>query len=205
MSDKSKGQFETADEQVVPAESKDTKENETVNEEKDTVKYATYKKLLNQRKKDAEELKELREFKEALEEKEAKEKGNYEALLKSREEKIQTLESKLTSYEQDLTEGTKLQAFVDRLPGPVKRQEYLSFVNLDEIALDPETKKVDEHSLKNAVDDFVKNYGDLLDKKENNTLPKVTSLGGRPNKKRSLKDLSREELRQAYLAGDFEE
>lgn len=204
MSNEQKDQFVTDAKDQIVSEQESTKTEETTNET-DVVKYATHKKLLNQLKNKSEELEELRRFKEEIEETEAKKKGDYEALLKAREEKIQSLSSKLESYETNLREGQKLQAFMDNLPGKIKKQDYLSFVNLDEIALDPETNRVDETSLKIAVDKFVQEYPDLIEAKGKNSLPKVASLGGRPNVKRSLKEMSREELRQAYLSGQFKQ
>lgn len=198
-------QLETESTQIVSEQNSENDKTSDESREDGAVKYSTHKKLLNQLKNKGEELEELRAFKKQFEENEAKKKGDYEALLKSRESRIEELESKLTSYETTLIEGQKLQAFVDNLPGKVKRQEYLSFVDLDDIALDPETNRVDEHALRLAVEKFVKEHGHLIETGQKNTLPKVGSLGGRPNMKRSLKDLTREELRQAYLNGDFKD
>lgn len=192
-----------ADTGVVSQPDQETENLENVNE--DVVKYSTHKKLLNQLKSKSEELEELRNFKRQFEETEAKKKGDYEALIKSREDELKEWKEKATSYERNLIEGQKLSAFINKLPGKIRRDEYLSFVDLDEIALDPSSNRVDERSVEMVVNKFVEKYGDLLEAKSENKLPKVGSLGGRPNMKRSLKEMSREELRQAYLSGQFKD
>lgn len=203
MSDDKKDPLVTDSEnQLVTEPEQKTTDTESKEE---IVKYSTHKKLLNQLKNKSEELEELRQFKKQFEENEAKRKGDYEALLKSRESELEEWKNRATTYEQNLVEGQKLTAFINKLPGKIKRDEYLSFVNLDDIALDPDSKRVDEHSVELAVNKFVENYGDLLEAKSENKLPKVGSLGGRPNMKRSLKELTREELREAFINGSFKD
>lgn len=174
-------------------------------EQNEVVKYSTHKKLLNQLKNKGEELEELRDFKRRFEEQEAKKKGDYEALIKSRDAELAEWKTRATEYERNLVEGQKLSAFINKLPGKIRREEYLSFVDLEDIALDPSTNRVDESSVDMAVNRFLEKHGDLLEAKNKNSLPKVGSLGGRPNMKRSLKELSRDELRQAFISGNFKE
>lgn len=202
MSDDQKEPLVTENDSPIVSEGEQKTENQT---EQDVVKYATHKKLLNQLKNKGEELEELRNFKKRFEEQEAKKKGDYEALIKSRDAELAEWKTRATEYERNLVEGQKLSAFINKLPGKIRREEYLSFVDLDEIALDPSTNRVDESSVDMVVNQFVEKYGDLLEAKNKNSLPKVGSLGGRPNMKRNLKELSRDELRQAFISGNFKE
>jgi hypothetical protein len=197
-------QFETGNQDLGDRDS-NTNENDFETDGQGTVKYSTYKKAINQLKNQKGEIEELRNFRRQIEEKEMQKKGEYDKLLKVRDERINELEGKLGSIERDRLEGKKLNAFIDKLPGKIKKQEYLSFLDTDSINVDPESGQIDEMSLDNAVNSFVKNYNDLIQPTNSKSLPSVGHLGGKPNLKRSLKDLSREELRQAYRQGAFRE
>ena len=205
MSDKNQDPIVSGADSEIVSQSDQQTDKTTEDNSTDVVKYSTHKKLLNQLKNKSEELEELRRFKQELEENEARKKGDYEQLLKAREAELKEWKERASSYERNLVEGQKLSAFINKLPGKIRRDEYLSFVDLDEIALDPTTNRVDERSVEMVVNSFVEKYGDLLEAKSENKLPKVGSLGGRPNMKRSLKEMTREELRQAYLNGEFKD
>lgn len=206
-----KGQFETDAPEIVSQENlKESVEGRGEGAEtgdvsdKDPVKYATYRKLLNQHKNTRSELDELRAFKQQKEEEEALAKGEFDKILRAREEQIAELKGKLDSIDRDMTDGQKLQAFLDRVPGKIKRQEYMSFVDLESIAINPDTGKIDEVSLEREVGKFVKEFPDLIQPASGKTLPQVGSIGAsRPNVKKSLKTMSDSELSNAFLNGQF--
>ncbi len=194
--------------------SQDNVQPENVNDVSDqgVVKYDTYKRVLGTLKNREAEMNELKSKLEAYEqqerslrEKELESKGQYEQILNTYKSKINEYENKLTTYEKNLMEGQKLNAFLDALPGRVKKQEYLSFVPTDEIALDPTTGMVDEHSVKVAVSKFVEHYSDLITPANSKTLPQLGRVGQIGAFKKDLNSASIEELRQAFLRGNFKE
>ena len=208
MSIETKGQLETATDSLETKQSQgetiETKVDEaTQSENEGMVKYATHKKLLNQLKNRSEELDELRAFKTKVEEQDAIKRGEFEKIIASRDETIKELQTKLDTIERDVTDGTKLQAFLDSVPGKVKKQEYLSFVDLDKIGVDPDTGKIDQISLERSVKNFVETYPEFIQPSSGKSLPNVGNLSQKVNTKRSLKELSDEELKRNYISGNF--
>lgn len=199
MDNDTQEQFETAPQDLGGQES--VKDSET--DQDGTVKYTTYKKAVSQLKNQKGELEQLRAYKQQIEEDALAKKGDFEKLLATREERINDLQGKLDNVEKDRLEAKKLGAFIDKLPGKMRKQEYLSFLDTDSIQIDPQTGKVDPLSLNSAVDTFVKDYGDLIQTANPKGLPNVGHLGGKPNLKRNLKDLSTSELRNEYLKGNW--
>lgn len=203
MTEKKEGQFETAD-----GTFETNQENQIVAElipsdEEKSIKYSSHKKLLNQHKSAKEELEELRAYKKQKSESEAMERGEHVKIIAARDEELLRYKTELEGINRDRTDGAKINAFMESLPGKVKRQEYLSFVDLESIAVDPETNKVDSLTLEKVVTQFVENFPDLIQPATSKKLPTIGSIGGNPNLKKSLKNLSREELRNNYIAGKF--
>jgi hypothetical protein len=201
MKEERNAQFETGTHEPVVQENEIIEEN--VEPKDDVVKYASYKKAVNQLKNQKSELEELREWKKQIVEDEQLKKGNFEQAIKSRDEALIDLKSKLTNFEQAEIDGKKIHAIQSKLPGKISNPEYLSFIDLDSIEIDPESGDLDELTLTRAVDGFVSRHAKLMEPTNSKGLPTVGHLGGRPNLKRSLKDLSRDELRQQYINGNF--
>lgn len=179
-------------------------------DDQDFVKYDTYKKTVDESKRKSErlksqsqELEELRLYKQKIEEDELARKGEYEKLLQTRDERINSLQSELDKHERNRIESQKINAFLEELGGDVKKDEYLSFVDWESIQRNPETGEIDKLTLEKAVSSFTENYDDLYIKKNQKKLPNVGHLGGKPNLRRRLKDLTDAELKQVYLKQRF--
>lgn len=177
---------------------------------KDTVSYETFNKLLAQRKKDREkltnyekQLEELSGWKKQIEEQESVKKGEYEKILSTYKTENETLKGKLSEVQKSIVDGQKYQSFIDKLPGRLDRSEYLQFVNVEEIAIDPETGVVDEATVQGAVDKFVKNYGKLITPTNTKSLPSHDRIGSVTITPKSVKQLSNEELKQAFIKGQL--
>ena len=144
----------------------------------DVITYETHAKLLKQRKVDLERLHELesqladvtRKQKEA-EEAELKKQGQYQELLKLRDQELETERTRLKDMQREKDYREKLYAFESKLPGRIKRPEFLAFVDADSIKLNPETNQIDESSLDNCVQSFVNKYADLIDVRSTQKLP----------------------------------
>ena len=157
-------------------------ENEGKN---DVVAYESYQKVLNEKKNVQarmgelqSQLNELLDAQKAQEEAKLNEAGEYQKLAQLKDQKIAELQSMVESansersqVKRDLEDTWKLQAFYQKLNGTVKRNEYLSFVDLDSIVIDPETRQVDETSVENVVGKFMESHGDLVHVKKAASLP----------------------------------
>lgn len=149
--------------------------------ENDKVSYDTYSRVLGKLKKTEQEMGEYRsvvqkfqEQQRLKEEEDLIKQNDFESFksLKERElaeaqKRMSELESSLSKKDQMILNTHKLTAFYDKIPGKIKKREYLSFVPLDQIEINPETFEVDEDSLMKTVNGFMQNHGsDLVDMKK---------------------------------------
>jgi len=203
MEDKDNGQLETATESLVTNQSESVEPKAEIVEDK-TVSYGSHKKLLNQHKHQKAELEELRSYKQRVEEEKALEKGEYEKVLKTREEELQNMRTRFQEIEQKEMDTRKIQAVLNQIPGQLVKPEYLSHVDLDAIAVDPDTKEPDSMGVEMAVGKFIKEHPTLFVPKKGKTLP-VYNAPNTPSSAKNLKSMSREELKEAFLRGNFKE
>lgn len=203
--------METSSNGIAPSSNASGEEEKVVTDgSKDVVSYETFNKLLAQRKKDREkltnyekQLEELSGWKKSLEEQESVKKGEYEKILSTYKTENETLKSKLSEVQKSIVDGQKYQSFIDKLPGRLDRSEYLQFVNVEEIAIDPETGVVDEATVQSAVDKFVKNYGKLITPTNTKSLPSHAQIGQVGTTIKTVKQMSNEELKQAFIKGQL--
>lgn len=151
---------------------------------KDSVSYETHTRLLEQRKKDQEKMRETQaQLETLLKEKTDREKqdleaqGNYKKMLELREKEVSETKQKLTEYETRWTNSVKLSAVMSKLPGKVEKSEYLNFLDLDKVAIDPDTQDVDIATVEAVASEFVKKYPELI-KAEGKKLPNASANGG---------------------------
>lgn len=171
-------------------------------EEKQTVAYESYQKVLGEKKAIQARLREIEENQRLAEEQRLAEQGDYKTMVENKEQQLKALQEQLNGirnerdlYSKDLSDTWKLQAFYKELPGQIKKSEYINFVDLDSIVFDPETKSVDESTVKSAVSNFMENYPDLVKQKTFKNLPPNAPKGS-VNKK-SLNSMSMDEQRGA--------
>ena len=122
---------------------KRAQEQQKSNEEQKLHETGEYKKLMELREREANELK----------------------------TKLTETERAKTLAEKDKEDMLKLNAFMSKLPGRIKNREYYVHVPLDKIVFDPSTGDIDPQSLDLAASEFVENHSDLLDKKSFPRLP----------------------------------
>lgn len=185
---KNKGEFimESESTKVI---SDDTAENlSEISENKDTVKYSTYRHALadaKNHKKRAEELQaRLADFErkeQELVENRLKEQGEYKKLLEIERQKRTEEEKKRAHYEKSLLDAHKLSAVREKIPGKLKRSEYYSFIDTDKIILDHETGEIDQNSLEAVVNSFIQDHGALIERQGSVGLPQNAASGSTNN------------------------
>jgi Skp family chaperone for outer membrane proteins len=113
-------------------------------------------------------------------------KGEFEKLNQIRQQEIDRLKAEKEEVEKMKSESDnalkdtwKLQAFYDKLPGKIKKREFLQFVDLNEIVFDSETGSVDPQSVDLAVNGFMENYSDLVDTSHVGRLPADHAKNGK--------------------------
>jgi hypothetical protein len=157
-----------------------TEQEAEIEKMKQEVDYASYKKVLDQRKADQEKAKtlaaklaELESEKKARDEAEMQKRGEYEKLLKQREEELERERSIAKQNAEKVATTWKLNAVNSALQkegARIKKHDYFSFVDFNKIGFDSESMRVDDDSLKEVVNGFITNYPDLVER-ENKGVP----------------------------------
>jgi predicted nuclease with TOPRIM domain len=122
-------------------------------------------------------LQELLREKEEREKKELEQQGNYKKMLELREKEVLDTKQRLSEIESRWTNSVKLSAVMTKIPGKVEKSQYLGFIDLDKVVIDPETNEVDLASAEAAASEFVKSYPELI-KTEGKKLPSNSASGG---------------------------
>ena len=154
-------------------------------QEKQTVAYESYQKVLGEKKAMQAKLNSLIEEQAQAEEARIAEQGDYKQMAEHRERQLretqaqmETIVAERDSVNKNLHDTWKLQAFYKELPGNVKKTEYLNFVDLDSIVINPDTREVESSSVKAVASDFMANYADLVETKTFKGLPGDAPRGG---------------------------
>ena len=152
-------------------------------DEKDKVAYDTYRKVVSEKKKMQERFNEmeakLNSFETQRQEgEESKLKANeeYKKLLDLRDEELKNAKAKSLDLENRFSNAHKLNAFREKLPAKIAKSEYYSFVDLESIAIDPDSGEVDSTSVNSVVEKFVNEHSHLLERSKNSGLPNNTPI-----------------------------
>ena len=168
MSEESKVDITSSDINTSSASGTNSEPSGNVDQDK-TVAYTTYKKVLSQEKnlrarlEEANALLAEKEAKEQAEtEKRLSEQGEYKKLLELERKKREELEGKTKDYERSILDAHKLNAFKEKLGGRVANPAYYDFVDIESIAINPDTGEIDNASVQNVVDKFVVEHPTLI-------------------------------------------
>jgi hypothetical protein len=137
-----------------------------VESKQDKVAYETYQKVLAEAKAAKERAKAAESQLQQYSESKLKEQNDWKALAEQKEKSLAETTQRLSELESTIVESVKLSAFQRHLGGKIKDEAYYSFVPVESIVYNPETKKVDEDSVKAAVSDFVKRHSSLVEFKQ---------------------------------------
>lgn len=147
-----------------------TQDNGPSGSDTEKVAYDTYAKTLAQEKKAKERLREMEERLKAFEDAEkaremaeAEKKGEYQKIIESLRKENEAVKNEKEQYQKGLVDSMKLQALVDTIGGKFRHRDYMSFVDTDKIALDPDSGTIDELSLKEYAQEFVSTHKHLID------------------------------------------
>lgn len=166
-------------------------------ENKDVVKYETYSRVLSEAKKYKEKVREYEAVLQQTQEAKLKEQNEWKVLAEQYKSKLDLTSKVLEEQERAIVNGLKFQEFEKHLGGKLKKRDYASFVDFEKIVLNPETKSVDEDSVKTVVSDFVKEHSSLVDFGSQGRLPNQASQNF-VLKGKMISEMSVEELK-AYM------
>jgi len=181
------------------------------NQDDDVVKYASYKKLLDEKKsissKHSENLAKLSEYEardKALEEQKLLDEKKFSEAYAKKDEELQSALLKASALEKDQLDIKKIHSFLGGLGDAKLEQKYFSLIPLDSIKTD-ETGALDQESLLSTVNNFKAEHQRLLVTSKND-LPhnKVGSTGGKGLTVSEWKNLgTAKEMRARFSEVDF--
>lgn len=152
-------------------------------ENKDTVAYDTYRKVLSEKKRRDEEneklqaqLKEFENKEKERVEAELKQKGDLQKLLDLKKQEKASIEAKLKEKETFIENHMKVQAFKAEIKGIIPEQ-FERLIDVTKIIIDPSTGRPDPVSVANAAREFETSYGVILGKNGKTPLPNEAAAG----------------------------
>jgi hypothetical protein len=160
-----------------PNDNKNAPDDEGGDASKGKVSYETYSRVLDEKKALKKKVDEFEKGKRDAEEAKLAEQGNFKKLLEQREDELKSLKTENDGLKSTITGSRKMNAFLNAVTGEIPKQ-YLGLIDLEQIALDPQTGKPDEASVKKAARDFEKSYPDVVKRKDPNRLPDDAPKGG---------------------------
>lgn len=143
----------------------------------DKVAYATYQKILGEKKKLADKVEAMEAEQKARDEKALKEKEDYKTLAENREKELLETKAKLAKGEERIANGVKLRAILTAVGGEVER-EYWELLPTSMVEIDPDTGLPTEQSVANAVKVVQAKYPKIITPANANLPPNTAARGG---------------------------
>lgn len=177
---------------------------ETTNQDK--VAYETYKRVLSEAKKLKDQVRAFEEERNVGKEAKLKEQNEWQKLADSYKSQLDEKSKNLTELNEQVVNGMKFQEFEKHLGGRLRDKDYATFIDFDRIVLNPETRRVDDESVKGVVSDFVKKHSGLVDFDNGKRLPNEAAKGSNNfNAGKKIEDMNAKELEEyiktQYAAG----
>lgn len=163
------------------------------------VSYETYKKVLEEAKKQKELARTLAEEKAKNDEKALAEQQQWKVLAEQYKTQLEQTKSVLSEQEKSIVNGLKYQEFEKHLGGRLKNKDYASFIEFEKIAINPESRTVDEESVKAVVNEFLKQHSPLVEFQSSAKIPQGAGAGFGSRPTESLSEMTKEQLEKKIL------
>jgi hypothetical protein len=158
------------------------------------VSYETYQKVLNEAKKAKELAKHLAEEKAKNDEKALADQQQWKVLADQYKAQLDQTKSVLSEQEKSIVNGLKYQEFEKHLNGKLKNRDYATFIDFEKIAINPESRTVDEESVKSVVSEFLKSHASLVEFQSGAKLPNNAGAGYNSAMAKDVKEMTTAEL-----------
>lgn len=150
-------------------------------EAKSTIAYETHRKLLDEKKKLQAQLEALASKEREREESEARKRGDYEALLKAREEELAKERAARQELDQRITHGMKLNMVIEALGGQVD-QKWYKLIDTDEVAVNPDSGEIDKMTVARVAESLKKQWPEMIQRNAKLPATAPQGLNGGPGK-----------------------
>lgn len=136
----------------------------------DTVSRRAYEKALSEKRTAQERLRKLEADEDDRKKADLERDGDltqkveyYKGKVEESQTQITDLNTKLEGHDKRWQAASKLSAFREALPGPLKSEGYWDLVDTSKIIIDPEGN-IEQSSVKKYVDEFTAKYPDTIQK-----------------------------------------
>lgn len=155
------------------------------------VKYESYKKALAEKKSLQERFEKLQAEIEAKERKALEEQGQYKQLAEQYKGELEKTRQEQLAQKRMIEDSQKMSALLRAMPGELN-EKYWGLVNLEKIAIDPETGRPDELSVQKYVKQLAESYPEIIQKPGAPKIPSEapSAVGLKPNL--SMSEIARE-------------
>jgi 4-alpha-glucanotransferase len=184
---------------AAPQESSGSTEKETL---QDKVAYETYRRVLAEAKKYKDQAKLLEDEKNKNHESKLKENNEWKALAEAKAAQVESLEKAYREQNEQIVNGMKYQQFEKHLGGKLKDQDYVTFIDFDKIVINPETKRVDDESVKGVVSEFVKRHAHLVEFQSGKRMPNEAAISGSFSGEKNIDKMNAKELEE-YIKSQY--
>jgi 4-alpha-glucanotransferase len=184
---------------AAPQESSGSTEKETL---QDKVAYETYRRVLAEAKKYKDQAKLLEDEKNKNHESKLKENNEWKALAEAKAAQVESLEKAYKEQNEQIVNGMKYQQFEKHLGGKLKDQDYVTFIDFDKIVINPETKRVDDESVKGVVSEFVKRHAHLVEFQSGKRMPNEAAISGSFSGEKNIDKMNAKELEE-YIKSQY--
>lgn len=146
-------------------------------EAKDRVSYETYQKVLKEAKAAKDRLAALEGDAKKREEADLAEKQEFKKLYESAKAEAEEWKGKYSTLDTSVTDTRKLHAFMKKVGGEIS-EDYWGLIDLSQIAMDPDSGKIDDSSVARYAKDFEKKHSRLIERPQGSKLPNDAPKGG---------------------------
>lgn len=149
-------------EQKAPVEQSGTPVAEPENkDQRETVNYETHRKLLDEKKKIQSQLAEFLAKEKEREESEARKRGDFEALLKARNEELERERKAREDLESRIMQGRKMNAVLEALGGSVD-PKWVKLIDVSEVVVNPETGEIDQMTVARQAEALKREWPEMV-------------------------------------------
>lgn len=148
---------------------------------KSTIAYETHRKLLDEKKKLQAQLEAVMSKEKEREESDARKRGDYEALLKSREQELAREKAQRQELDERISRGMKLQAVIEALGGQVE-PKWFKLIETEEVAVNPESGEIDKMTAARVAESLKKQWPEMVQRVAKFPAQAPQGLTGGPGK-----------------------
>jgi hypothetical protein len=150
-------------------------------ETKSAIAYETHRKLLDEKKKIQAQLESFMSKEKEREETDARKRGDYEALLKARDEELAKERAQRQELDERISRGMKLTSVIEALGGQVD-QKWYKLIDTDEVAFNPDTGEIDKMTVARVAESLKRQWPEMVQRVTKFPAQAPQGLNGGPGK-----------------------